>query len=354
MSTAINLNKLIVMAMNILKKTTGVILACMLALGLSMEATAQTKQEAIAAYNKAFEFAKNGKYSQAVAAYEETIAICEELGEEGNDIKEKAQSKLPRVNFRLAADTYKEFKNDQSIEKLNTAVDEFKNAVEIAQKYNDTEIANKAQNVITSLYYTKSIIYFKQDELEKSLAALDNSIESNRQYAKAYYQRGMVYKKLDSLDKALKTWDKAIQLGLAQNDNQIVRKTEKAAHDELVYRGVQKMENKKYDESISLLEKALEYNNESEDAYFRLAEVYNKQARWDLAISHANKSLKYESGSKTDRAKIYYELGLALKNKGNKSAACDAFSQAAYGSFQQSAEHEMEYELKCDQLSQSN
>ncbi|MGK7371363.1 MAG: tetratricopeptide repeat protein, partial [Candidatus Halalkalibacterium sp. M3_1C_030] len=183
----------------------------------------------------------------------------------------------------------------------------------------------------------------------ESLASLNQAIERNPNYAKAYYQKGIVLKNQESsnFEKALEQFDRAIEVGNKTNDNQIVRKAKESAHDELLYRGSKATEAKNYKTAVTLLERALDYEAQSADAHYRLAEAFNKQALWDQAISHANKSLELENGGRTEKAKIYFELGTAYKNQGNVEQACDAYKNAAYGSFKSPAEHQMEFELKC-------
>lgn len=330
-------------------------------LGLFMAASvtdvaAQSKADAIKAYNKAFELAKNEQYSQAIAAYVNTISICDKLGDEGKDIKEKAESKLPPLHFRQAASYYTDFKKNSDLSALDKAIDAFQETHDVAQKYGDSDIASRSKSFIPKLHYIKGIVLYQQQKYDQSLAALDKAIDisPDHQYAKAYYQKALILKKQDNLSDALDMYDQAIQIGMKNNDQQIVRKAKESARDELVYRGAEATKAKDYKESVDLLQRALQYDSESSKAYYRLAEAYNKQAMWDAALNASDKALKYESGSKTDRAKIYFEKGTALKNMGNKIAACEAFENAAYGSFKQPAEHQMEYELKCKTLSSNN
>ncbi|MGM0588856.1 MAG: tetratricopeptide repeat protein [Bacteroidota bacterium] len=340
--------------MRFIKRTAFLFLISAIAFGYAgHDAWAQTKKDAVESYNEAFKLAKAENYSEAITVYEETIQICEQLGTEGDEIRKKAEGKLPRLYFRKAAESYKAFKKEQSVSNLDAAIAGFKQTREVAEKYDDAEIANRSRSFIPTLYYTKSIVFYKQQMFEQAGEALDNAINANPNYAKAYYQKALVLKKQEKIDSAISMFDRAIQVAMTTNDSQMVEKAQEAARDELIYQAVNLSENKDFDEAIAKLERALEYDSESPNAHYRLAEIYNKQAKSDLAIEHANEALKYESGGKTDRAKIYFELGTALKRKGNKSGACDAFEQATFGSFKQPAEHEMEYELECDKVSQS-
>lgn len=327
----------------------------LLSAGLFSNAHAQTKADVIKSYNKAFDYAKSNDYQKAITAYVQTIDMADKVGSEAADIKEKAESKLPALHFRLSAQHYKEFKNQQNLEQLNDAIDSFTETVDVAKKYNNSDIASRAQSIVPKLFYTKSIYLFKTSKYQESLDALDQAINIDPKYAKAYYQKGIVMKNMDkgNWEKAIDMFDKAIQVGLSANDQQIVSKAENAAREELVYQGAQATKDKHYKDAVKILNRALDYDAKSPNAYYRLAEAYNKQAMWNQALNSADKALKYEKGGKTDLAKIYFEKGTALKGLGNKSAACSAFEQAAYGSFKASAEHQMEYELKCKQLSQS-
>ena len=80
-----------------------------------------------------------------------------------------------------------------------------------------------------------------------------------------------------------------------------------------------------------------------------MAEAHNKIQEWNQAIQYAEKGLNLETGGTTDQAKYYFELGNAYQGLGQKEQACNAFSNAAYGSFKSPAEHAMDYELECEE-----
>lgn len=322
--------------------------AAMLA-GFTLTATAQDRGAAVQAFNKALELAKSNEYQQAIDMYNQAIAQAEQLGEEGQDIVERVERQLPSIYYQKALSTYKNFQKEKSLSSLEETIANFQEASQMSSEYGNDEVANKADQVVTQLFYTKSLLQYQAGNLNQSLATLDQALERNPNYAKAYYQKGIVLKNQESSDfeKALTQFDQAIEVGNKVNDNQIARKAREAAHEELLYRGVKAAEAKNFETSISLLERALEYDAQSADVHYRLAETYNKRAIWDQAIAHANKARDLENGGRTELAKIYFELGTAYKNQGNVDQACDAFKNAAYGSFKSPAEHQMEFELKC-------
>lgn len=333
-----------------IKKITLKILFGLLLVGFTTNVMAQDRGAAVQAFNKALELAKANEFQQAIEMYNQAIAQAEQIGEEGQDIIERSEKQLPSIYYQKALAQYKAFQKEKSLSSLETAIEQFEEANRMSSEYGNESIAQKAEQVVTQLFYTKSILQFKTGNHSESLTSLDQALERNPNYSKAYYQKGIVLKNQESSDfeKALTKFDRAIEVGNKTNDNQIVRRATEAAHDELLYRGVKATEAKRYSEALSLLERALEYNPESADAHYRLAETYNKQARWDQAITHANKALELESGGRTEQAKIYFELGTAFKNQGNVENACSSFKNAAFGSFKSPAEHQMEYELKCE------
>lgn len=320
-------------------------------IGLSTNAFAQdNKAAAFEAYNKALELAKSGQYEQAINMFNQAISNAEELGEEGTDIIQRSQRQLPSIYYQLSLSNYKTFQQEKSISSLEETIASFRETGDVAEEYGNTEIADKSGQVITQLLYTKSLLQFQTADYDESLASLDKAISRNPNYAKAYYQKGIVAKKQErSLDEILGYFDQAIEAGNKTNDTQTVQNAKEAASEELLFRGATKInEEQAYEEAVTLLNRALEYEPSSANAYYRLAEAYNKQALWDSAIENAEKALELESGGRTDLAKIYFELGMAYQNQGNKEQACSAYENAAYGSFKSPAEHQMEYELECN------
>ncbi|MFH5885456.1 tetratricopeptide repeat protein [Halalkalibaculum sp. DA3122] len=339
--------------MKYLKYSATLFMAGILTIGLSTQALAQSDNysKAVAAFNKALEQAKANEFESAINMYNQAVSLAEESdNEKAGDLVDRAQSQLPSIYFQLAVTKYKAFQQSQNIAGLEEAMTAFQEAADISEEYGNGQVAQKASNIVTQLLYTRSIIEFKSQQYDAAIASLDEAIERNPNYAKAYYQKGLVIKNQndEDLDIALEMFDQAIEVGKQVNDNQIVRQATEAGRDNLIYRGVQNMEDKNFARAEEQLNRALEYDAESANAHYRLAELHNKQTNWDQAISHAQKALDLETGGKTELAKIYFELGTALKAQGRKAEACSAFKNAAFGSFQSPAEHEIEFELECE------
>jgi tetratricopeptide (TPR) repeat protein len=312
-----------------------------------------TLTDAINAYNQARELATAKDFDTAISMYEEAITIADELGQEGQDIKQRSEKAIPQMYFQRAVVAYNTFKGDPSIPNLDEAIEEFGEAEEMGQESGDTQVQSKSRGVLAQLYYQKATMLFKREEFEAADEALNQAIQTNSNYAKAYYQKGLVYKKTNpnDVEGIMSFYDRAIAVGEQVNDNGTVRQARESAHGELLFRGGKAIEAGNSTQAIEFLELSLEYDSGSADSYYRLAEASNKLGRRDAAIQHAQKALDLEPGGNTDKAKIYFELGVAYQAKGNKGEACKALSSASYGSFKSSAEHKMEFELKCESAS---
>ncbi len=339
--------------MKLLKTSFTALLLSLFVLGAATESDAQDKRAAIKTYNKALELAKSQDYEQAINMYNQAITQAKELGEEGQDILERSQGRLPSVYLQLAFQKYKAFQKDQSLTGLNDAIESFRQTKDVADEYNDSKTAAKANNIVKQLMYSKSILQYQQKNYQDALATLDQVIERDSTYSKAYYQKAIVVKNMNSknLEEAIALFDKAIKMAEKFNDSQIVTRAKESVREELVYRGSNATDEKNYDRAIELLNRALDYDPDSPNAHYRLAVAYNKTQSWQDAVDHAQESLDLSTGGKTDKAKIYFELGTAYKGLGQKEDACTAFGNAAYGSFKSPAEHQMEYELKCESMS---
>jgi tetratricopeptide (TPR) repeat protein len=338
--------------MKLLKTSLSALLVGLFAIGFTATVQAQDagaqERKAIQTYNDALAAMEGSNYQEAINLYKQAITEAQKV--DRTDIIQRSKKKLPQVHLQVALTNYKQFQQDRSMATLETTIEAFRETKDVASEYGDTSTSEKANGIITKLMYQKSIVQYQQNKPEEALATLDEVIQRNANYATAYYQKGIVIKNMDSrnLEDAVAMFKKAIEVGQQNNQSQIANKAQSALHEELVFRGSKAIENKNFGRALDLLTRALEWDSSTPAVHFRLAQAYNKQQEWQQAAEHAQQGLDYESGGKSERAKIYYELGMAYKGMGEKEQACSAMKNAAFGSFKNTAEHQMEYELECE------
>ena len=316
----------------------------------STNLVAQDQTAAITAYNEARELAQGKDYSAAIDKYTEAIEIASQLGEEGEDIKNRSEKQIPKLYFTIAVDAFNEFRGGPSLEKLDAAIALFIQSEEIGVSSGDTDVQRKSTNVLAQLNYQKGLMLFKREMFVESEVALDEAIRINPNYAKAYYQKALVHKKKspEDVDGIMSWYDQAIVTAIRVNDSEVERLANQSAHGDLLFRGAKAIEAGNPTQAVELLQSSLDYFSESADSYYRLAEASNKLTRYNNAVRYSAQALNFETGGNTDKAKIFFELGLANQMLGNKGEACSAYESASYGSFKQPSEYKMEFELKCE------
>ncbi len=321
--------------------------------GFATEAKAQEdgRTEAVLAYNNARELAEARQFVDAIEMYREALEIAQSPDcEECEDIAGFVNEQLPRVYFQRGASAFETFRNERSIEAANQAIEYFQEAAEVADEFNSEQVSTRARGVIPQIYYNRSLVEYNEENHDQALESLQAAIDLNENYTLAYYQRGIVLNNRTNpnLDDVITAFDEAIEVGERVGDSENVGRAQRRAGSELVYRAAQSIEAEQIGQALQYLQRAENYTPNSVDLHYRFAEAYNNRGNYSQAIEHANRALELEGGSVTDRAKIYFELGLAYKGQEQIDQACDAFENAAYGDFQDPAMHELEHELECD------
>ena len=200
---------------------------------------AQDQTAAITAYNEARELAQGKDYSAAIDKYTEAIEIASQLGEEGEDIKNRSEKQIPKLYFTIAVDAFNEFRGGPSLEKLDAAIAIFIQSEEIGVSSGDTDVQRKSTSVLAQLNYQKGLMLFKREMFVESEVALDEAIRINPNYAKAYYQKALVHKKNnpEDVDGIMSWYDQAIATAIRVNDTEVERLANQTAHGDLLFRG---------------------------------------------------------------------------------------------------------------------
>lgn len=325
-------------------------LTFVLLIGVTQNSHAQdeARAQAVQLYNEAQELAGNSQFQNAIDVYRDALEIARE--NQFEDIIEFVEERLPRVYASRASNAFRDYQSQRTMESVNSAIDYFKLSEEAANEFNNTQIAQQAAAAIPQLYYVRSILHFRQDNYDSAMSDLDTALELNSNYAAAYYQKGIVQKQIDpeDVDAFIQWYDQAIAVATQINDTRTLQNATSGARDELIFRAVNLAEQRRFTDAINLLNRVENYDPESDEAEYRLAEIYNERGSWSSAETHARRALEYHTGGVADKAKIYFELGTALKGQGNVEAACAAFENARYGEFTEPANHELQFELRCE------
>lgn len=302
---------------------------------------AQDYDKATEAFNKALEL-QTSDPKAAITSVESCLEVCDQIGEDADDLKARAELKLPELYFNVGNGFVKN-KN------YAAAIPAYQEAISIAQQYEVPKVEDKAKNKLPQLYYLIGGGHYKKGEFQKTLELMQQAIEVDPDYTKAYYYIGLVYKKQGNLPEFEKIMDQGLVAAKNSRDNNYKNRINKVAASTFLKEGANLATDAKASLAVPFLEKSLKYNKKNSDLYFYFATSYNELKQWDKAIDAANNGLTYEKDVDDKKAKHYYMLGTAYKGKGDKSSACTAFNNALFGQFKENAQYEIEHELKCNE-----
>ena len=308
----------------------------------------EVRGEAIQLYNQAQEMAGSDQFDEAIQLYRDALNISRENNL--SDITELIEERLPKVYASKASNAYRTYQSERTIASIDQTIEAFEESHEVANEFGDNQVAQQATNAIPQLYYVRSILNFRQENYDQALADLDTALEMNSNYAAAQYQKAVVMKNMNpaDVDTWLAQYETAIQTAQQVNDTKTLNNATNGVRDELIFRAVNLSEDRQFSRAVELLNMAAEYDDSAYEVPYRLAEIANKRGNWSTAETEAREALELHTGGVADKAKIYFELGTALKGQGEFENACSAFENARYGDFTEPANHELQFELKCE------
>jgi len=299
---------------------------------------AQTINEVVETYNMGAEAMNGGEIESAVSYFEETIALSEQVGVEAEEYKIKSESVLPGLHYKIAMDA---FKSDN----FQLAVEKMKETVEVAEVYNDTGIKEKAGRYIPQFYYAYGNEFYKAKDWDNAIENYEKSVEFDPEYINAYFRIALIYRNQGNDEKMIEYFNKVIEKG--SSGNSTVEKAINVVKSHYLKNAQQAINSKDFNAAVTNLEAALEYGAE-DDIYYYLAISYNGLEKWDKAIENALKAVEISTGSDSDKAGAYYEMGKAYAAKGENTSACEAYSSASAGKFEEAAKYQMEHILNCN------
>ncbi len=299
---------------------------------------AQTLDDVVSKYNAAAEFV-NSDAIKAAGLLEEAVELANKVGAEADELRIMAESQLPAVYFKIAGQHQKDGDTDAAIEAFHKSFD-------LGLEYNDPHTVSRSQANLGRLYLMQGNNAYRGGENEKAIEYLKNSVKFDPENAKTFLLMGLAYRKLENLEEMTTAMDQSIVLAQNASDNQTKATAEKSMRDYLAVRANKSIQANKGAEAVELMQLALKYGEEAQ-TYFLLTLAYNNLKQWDNALEAAGKALALENDTPTDKAKIYFEMGNAYREKGNTAEACKAFKSAAHGNYAESANYQIQHVLKC-------
>jgi tetratricopeptide (TPR) repeat protein len=282
----------------------------------------------------------SGDFKGAITDLEEVITMSNGVGASANDLKTKAQTQIPILNYQIATGLINQKKFEDAIVYLEKSI-------QLADSYgNNQPTKEKAVKLLPTLLFNVGNQKYKEKNPDAALTYYQSALKYSPNYAKVYLGLGSIYYDKNDEAKMLSNLQKAIEISKAANDLKTAEDAQKKIGAYYVNLGnidladVDK-DNPDYSFAIKGFEKALTYDPKATDAYYTLALIYNKTLEFDKVIVNANKALESETVD-VKIAAINYELGVAYTNTADYGKACESYKKALVGSIAEKAKAKME------------
>lgn len=314
------------------------IAAMMIIMGFAVGVNAQqTESDAVAALKDGVAKYQAKDYLAAIKSFEECVNIYDALDLSNSENRGTAASQITKAQYKYALSFYKQKKFDESIA-------QFQKLEELSKTYNDPDNEKKANLIIPQLYYFKGKQLAEEKNISGAIESYNKAIELKNNYFDPYFRLAEIYSDQKNDDLFEKNIEKAIETASKPDYKTAANKL---AANYYLKSGADAVKTDKWGDAEKYFKESLNYQEADADIYYQFAIIYNKQSKWDEAIKAGNKALELMGASDTADAKIYYELGNAYYGKGDNEAACDAYSKANKGDFEEAATYQMKNVVKC-------
>jgi tetratricopeptide (TPR) repeat protein len=301
----------------------------------SINLSAQSLNSAGKAFNKGISLAEEAKIPDAIESYEKCIRICTELGEEGNELKGKAEAQIMNIYMDKGLEAF-------NAKNYDGALTNFMLAADYAQNSNDIESVEKTNKYIATCYTGKGNALYKNKKYKDALNNFTTALEYNSSYAMAYYGMAICYSKQEEGVAMEEAVANVVKFG---EDSKIVEKATKLAATYYVNQCVLAIKAENYRIANMMAQKSLEYDDQSQKTYYYKTLANNGMGNFDEAIKDAMSGIKIGGEETSD---LYFELGRSYAGKGDNTKACEYYAKVSSGPNLDAANYQRQSVLKCD------
>lgn len=299
-----------------------------------------TLTDVINEFNSGVESLNGQSYETALDQFSNTLALCKQVGEEAEDMKQQAREQVVGAHYRQAITLMKRKQYDEALPSLEQTI---ATSAEYGVK---PEFAEKAQQYLPPLYLREGNVLLKQSKYDEALEIFNKAIALKPDLYKAHQGKGLVHKEQGDIEKMLEEFDIAKTKAFESGDNEAVGEINAAINgyyrtlidEELM---MMDTEDPDYTFLLDICDQAIAANDKNGFAYWQAAMARNKMIEYDTAIELAKKGLEGETDP-TLRSALNYELGIAYQNIASYDEACEAYNNVTEEPFLARAEKKLE------------
>lgn len=233
---------------------------------------------------------------------------------------------------------------------FGTAYTQFERAARLGSELEDPkakETGQRARQYLPRVAYAEGLTSLQGGNHEAAIRAFDKGLARDSSYVNNFLGKGQALQRLDRGEEALSMYVRALNNAQAGNDSDGSRRASEAIRGYFQPQASELIASEtagatQARRAIALIEEMQQYVDADANSYFYLASAHNILGEHERAIELLDQGLAIHNGSRTDRARFYFEKGEALRYLGNIAEAKEAYSNAAFGPYKQPAEHFIE------------
>ena len=186
-----------------MKKIFVTLAAIVLAAGVSF---AQDMSKATETAKLANEALTTGDYATAISGFKEALKMAEACGDDGLELVGTCKSAIAKVSNAIAKKALTDKNYDEAVAKYNETI-------AIAKEYGETEIAEKAEALIPQIYMQKAGSLLNAKDFAAAAEAYGKVLELDPTNGQAALRQGMSYENAGNAEAAIAAFTKAAENG---------------------------------------------------------------------------------------------------------------------------------------------
>ena len=290
-----------------------IFLTVMVALCTMGIVAAQDLEKATEIYNNAAAAIENNK-AEAITLFEQALGMAETLGDEGAEIVAQCKGILPKLYISLGKDLVNEKNLDEAIAK-------FQKAVEVGEKFGDTDVAAEAKGLIPQILMADANGMLNEKNFEGAVAGYQKVIDADPANGQAHLRKGQALAQLGKADDAIKSFELAAENGQEEQ-------AAKQLSNIYVKKAVACQKAKDMKGALENAQKSTQYvDNANAQKIIGMSAMSLKQNK--VAAEAFEAYLSMNPSAVTKEAGIVYNLGTALVATGDTDKACGYFQKIA-------------------------
>lgn len=282
-------------------------MATMFAMFICATVSAQTLSEANEIYNVAATALNEGKNTAALEGFQKALTIAKTAGEEGATMVNDCKGIIPKILLQIGKET-------ANAKDLDGAIAKLKEAVAKATEYGQIEVAKEAKELIPQIVIADANSLLNEGKFAEAATEYKKAATLDPESGLAYLRLGMCQSRMNAETEAIASFKKAAELGEKED-------SDKQMSSLYVKKVVANYKAKNNAGALENALKASEFGSNPQIEKIGGIAAFNLKKN-DSAITLLEKSLAGD-----DDSNVKYYLARAYEAKGNTEKACSYYKQ---------------------------